>query len=170
MLSDIGGWGGGGGVSECSGRRSLIFFYLRQLGLRHDQASCWTKQYIIDKKSSFRVWRQTVKSSFNDTIAWMHGQFECEWSFYFCFDFIGLHAWCRCCSIVFKLCKQNRLIAKWVLKKILKIIINKKHFGQTHTTSHRVFPTGGDGGILLLLQPPAEKLFIPAPQQGNSPP
>ena len=60
--------------------------------------------------------------------------------FWFCFDFVRLHAWCSCCSIVnvFKLCKQNRLIAKWVLK--IWIIINKRHFdifGQLLTQEYK---------------------------------
>ena len=33
------------------------------LDLRHYQTSCWAKQYIIDEKFSFWLWRQMVKPS-----------------------------------------------------------------------------------------------------------
>ena len=69
---------GGGGVSECCGRP--IFF--------------WAKYWdIIDKKSSFCLWRQTVKPSFNYTLALFVGLIEQQnaWSiwklralFWFC--------------------------------------------------------------------------------------
>ena len=41
------------------------------LELHHDQwpDTIIVYTYIIDKKSSFSLWRQTVKSSFNDAIA-----------------------------------------------------------------------------------------------------
>ena len=63
----------------------------------------------IDKKSSLWHWRQTVKPSFNDTIACLwdksdnrtRGQFEYDVTcFCFCFDFIRSHAQCGCYSIV----------------------------------------------------------------------
>ena len=105
MLSDVEGWG----VASVLDVQSL-FFYKRKLDLRHDPASCWTRYfYIIDKKSSFWLWRQTVKSSFNDTIALFVGQIEQQnaWSVWmsrdlvlFCFDFVCSHARCGCCSIV----------------------------------------------------------------------
>ena len=62
MLSDV----GGGGLASVLDVQSL-FFLLKKLDLRHDQISCWAKQYIIDNK--FWLWRQTVKASFNNTIA-----------------------------------------------------------------------------------------------------
>ena len=64
MLSDV----GGGGLASVLDVQSL-FFLLKKLDLRHDQILCWAKQYIIDNKSSFWLWRQTVKPSFNNTIA-----------------------------------------------------------------------------------------------------
>ena len=48
------------------------FYYFRNLDLRYDQTSCWVKQHI-NKKSSYWRWRQTVKLSFNDTIALFEG-------------------------------------------------------------------------------------------------
>ena len=60
--------------------------------------------YITDKKSSYWLWCQTVKPSFNHIIVYVHclrGQFECcvTW-FCFYFDFVRSHARCSCCSIV----------------------------------------------------------------------
>ena len=55
-------------VSECSGRPIFVFL-LKTLDFHHDQILCWAKQYIIDNKSSFWLWRQIVKPSFNNTIA-----------------------------------------------------------------------------------------------------
>ena len=75
-----GGVGGGGGRQKWdiigrrgSGLASVLdvqsFFYLKKLIFRHDQI-CWAKHYyIIDKKSSFWLWGQTVKPSFNYIIA-----------------------------------------------------------------------------------------------------
>ena len=86
------------------------FFLKRKLHLRYDQASCWAKYwYIIDKKLSFWLWRQTVKASFNDTSALFVGYIEQKsvwsvlmWQAWFCFsfNFVRSHAGRGCCSIV----------------------------------------------------------------------
>ena len=37
-----------------------LFFYHRKMNLHHDQTSFWAKQYIIDKKFSFWLWRHKI--------------------------------------------------------------------------------------------------------------
>ena len=44
--------------------------------MRHDQTLCWAKQYIIDQKFSFWLWRQTARSSVNYTTALFVGAIE----------------------------------------------------------------------------------------------
>ena len=97
------------GGSECSGSPMFIFL-LKKTGFasHHDLASCWAKQYIIDKKSSF-----LTLTSDSETILWLcnrivcglnwtRGQFKCDTTWFcFCFDFVRSHARRDCSYIAF---------------------------------------------------------------------
>ena len=65
---------------------------------------------LIDKKSSFWLWRQSVKPSLMIPLRCLwakssnrrRGQFECDVTWFcFCINFVRSHVWCGCCSIVF---------------------------------------------------------------------
>ena len=47
----------------CQSGRPIFVFFIKKMDFRHEQRLCWAKQYIINKKSSFWLRRQTVNPS-----------------------------------------------------------------------------------------------------------
>ena len=128
MLSDVAGWG----VSKCSGHSIFIFFikenWIWVMTRHHADNILLTRNLHFD--SDVRQWSHPLMILLH--CLWANsnyrtrGQFECDMTL-FLFWFRSFTCTMRLLfHSLFKMCKWNRLIAKWILK--FWMIINKNHF------------------------------------------
>ena len=150
-------WGEGGGLrmSECS----ICFIIENWICAMTRHLAEPNIKILLARNLPFWLWHQTVKPSFNNTIALfvgeiplmipLHclsakfnnrtcGQFEFDLTcFCFCFDFVRSHARCSCYSIVclnFQVVQIKQVDCKMSTK--MWIIINKRYFAIFCITAH----------------------------------
>ena len=140
MLSDVGGWG----VSECSRRPIFIFFikenWICAITRHHSDNILLARNLPFD--ADVRQWNHPLMILLHCLWAKSNNrtrrQFEYDVTFFFfflwfcsfaCTGRLLFHSLFTLC----KLCKWNRLIAKWALKKTFFKKTFRDAFGQLHT-------------------------------------